>query len=60
MQDPKSGKDQPISAYEAARRRRNFAVREILGLRRLRMVTVDAETTSEEQKPDPGDATSRR
>jgi hypothetical protein len=53
MQDLKSDKEQLISGSEMAIRRPDFDVYETLGMRHLRLMTVDAEAKPEDPNPAP-------
>jgi hypothetical protein len=55
MQNSKPEKDRPISAREAALKRRTFDMGEVLGMRHLRMVTIDADKKPEEPKAAPSE-----
>jgi hypothetical protein len=47
MQYPKPEQERPISAYEAAMKRRTFDVSEVLGMRHLGMVTIEVDKKPE-------------
>jgi hypothetical protein len=53
MQYPKPEQERPISAYEAAMKRRTFDMNEVLGMRRLGMVTIDVDKRPEVPKAAP-------
>ena len=53
MQTPKPDQERPVSAREAAAKRRTFDMGEILGMSHQRTATIDVVPTPEEPKAAP-------
>jgi hypothetical protein len=53
MQTPEPHQKRPETAREAAMKRRTFDMREVLGMRHIRTVTIGVAPTPEEPKTDP-------